>query len=177
MEGSEKSMNSIAARGRKSERSMYGAAGLLAQGTLDSKGEALRQAFLNANAGEQIMNGLIWVVLGILGAIALVVVLTRLFRPRQERVVKKIDLLSEVLKTLPLTAAEKHDVRWLARVANTPEPIAILLTPANFGLAYREARASQADLGILDRMNPLCERLFGEPMPDELPEGSQERGV
>lgn len=153
---------------REPQTSFAGIGLLLAQS--QRKADALREAFQNNDAVEQITHSLVWLVGGIVVAILLVVIVAKLMRRRQEQPEEtRSDLLRELLAAMPFTSVERQDLRIMAHAAGVSEPVSILLTPANFASAYRKVHQTRNDRAYLERLATLCEKIFGGPMPQDGP--------
>ena len=110
------------------------------------------------------------VLMFVLGAILLVILLVaakRLFSREDRKPEVRIDYLAEAIAILDLTRSEREDVRRLAARARLPQPVSMLLSPAN--LAYGLARAFPDGGGasMRERIEALCMKLFGCPLPHD----------
>ena len=73
--------------------------------------------------------------------------------------------LAEAIGVLALTRAEAADLARLASRARLPQPVAMLLSPANLAYAYERGFADADDLELRRRLDALCLKLFDHPLP------------
>jgi hypothetical protein len=112
--------------------------------------------------------GTLALVLAFATLVALIVVLSRIFRaPESVAAPPRRDMLREASDVLNLAAGERRDLLQLSRRCGATHPAALLLSPANLGHAVRLADAARPDPRLRARLNHLCERLHGEPLPGE----------
>lgn len=92
-----------------------------------------------------------------------VAVVARHFTRRDTQVEKpRVDYLVLAIDLLGLTEDDRRDLQGVAREAGVREPAALLLSPRALAQAISTA---PADRNRAARLDDLCRRLFGEPLP------------
>lgn len=133
---------------------------LAEQSRLENLSKALQSAMQSGPTTTDILVLLLaLVVLG--GLVYLAVRLAR--REHGEPEQTAADYLAEALAFLRLGAAERRDVRFVAEHSRMEEPVAMLLSPANFEWAVAQSfRTAPEDVGRKQRLRVLAEKLFGD---------------
>lgn len=114
-------------------------------------------------------HGWLWWVAGLVGAIiVLAAVKNLLARAKSGRAKSALSRLGEAARVLGLSGPERADVERVAQRARLPEPVAMLLSPANLAHAYARGFAEtgeEQNTGLRRRLDALSTRLFGQPLP------------
>ncbi len=89
-------------------------------------------------------------------------------RRRQRR--PRIDYLTAAVDVAGLSEQDRRDLRFVAHHAELRYPASMLLTPANFSRACRQALDKTAQPAELrSRLDGLAGRLFGDDQPPDAP--------
>lgn len=126
--------------------------------------DTLRQGF-RSQPNDSDPTNLLWAAIGLFALVVLLDRITRLLGG--ERKVKRTNYLAIAGRRLALQGHEMHLLRLLAKRSRLPHPASMLLSPANLAHAARIAQAGRHDPRISLRLNELCFRLFGTPLPGQ----------
>ncbi|MEW6252666.1 MAG: hypothetical protein AB1716_18675 [Planctomycetota bacterium] len=127
--------------------------------------QPMRQGF-RAEAGE---SNALAILLSLLGLCVLVVVIDQVYRALAgKRPAARVDYLVQAARLLSLTTGELRDLRTLAGRAGLAHATALLLSPANLAWGLH-ASGLGGDARLRARLDQLCRRIFGVPLPEPQP--------
>ncbi|MBU0639793.1 MAG: hypothetical protein KKB50_13075 [Planctomycetes bacterium] len=110
----------------------------------------------------------------LLGSTALLGALLLAYRflnnERRKPTVVREDYLTRALDTLGLAADERALIKSIARQVRSPFPESMLLSPGNLAYAAQHALRDEEFRRAYRKLNRLCVRLFGDPLPVVPPE-------
>ncbi|MDX2198667.1 MAG: hypothetical protein SF069_06810 [Phycisphaerae bacterium] len=121
---------------------------------------ALREGFNGENDGQSARN----LAIGAVIVLTLLAVLARVFRGDQGRVDPPPDLLAGAAEELGLTDADRRDLEQVARAIRAPQPIVLLLSPANLKRALEAGDFRKRDPSLCDRLNDLTQLIHGRAL-------------
>lgn len=121
--------------------------------------------------GQAAEQELMRLVLGGLGLMLLLALAPSLLK-RRERPQKTVDYLKIAVDVLELGEQDRRDLLRIAARLRSEHPAAMLLSPRNLARAVEHPEVSRGDPKLRERMNQLCMRLFGAPLPETRPRPS-----
>lgn len=101
-----------------------------------------------------------------MGLVVVLVIYRVAARNAAPRVKTREDYLTMAVDLLGLTEDERRDLVLLSHAARLPQPVTVLMSPANLGRAVLQSGAR--DAALHHRLEPLCQKLFGVPLTQAL---------
>ena len=107
----------------------------------------------------------LWLLAGALAVLLLIVLSARFLNRDRNQSTPTVDYLTLAVDVLGLSESDRRLLKGLARAADLPQPVAMLLSPANLAAAVEHVDESPEGDKLRAGAESLCRRLFGTPLP------------